>query len=64
MRTDLLGLALSEALELLREEGVEPIVRKTCAPRRAEETRGTLRVVAATDTVLTAARFLDPISDP
>ncbi len=64
MRTELLGLALDEALDLLQKEGVEPIVQRTCAPRRAEETRGTLRVVSATDTVLTAARFLDPISDP
>ncbi len=64
MRTELLGLPLDEAVELLRQEGVEPIVRKTCAPRRAEETRGTLRVVAANDHLLTAARFLDPISDP
>lgn len=65
MRVDLLGLALDDALRVLAGEGIEPQVTLTNAPRRAQETRGMLRVVCASDdgTRLSAARFLDPIAD-
>lgn len=65
MREDLLGLSLDCALETLRDEGVQPRVTITNAPRRAGETRGMLRVVYASGdgAELTAARFLDPIAD-
>ena len=65
MRDDLLGLPLEQALDMLRMEGISADVLQTCAPRRADETRGMLRVVYASDSGerLTAARFLDPIAD-
>ena len=65
MRMDLLGLDVLTAQEILAREGITPCVTVTSAPRRAEETRGTLRMVYASDdgAELTAARFLDPISD-
>ena len=60
-----MGLTLEHALELLKEEGVSPEIRKTDAPKRREETGGNLRVVYASDdgTKLTVARFLDPIAE-
>lgn len=65
MRLDLLGLDLAKAEAMLREAGICPNVTITSAPKRAEEVRGTLRVVFASDdgTQLTVARFLDPLSD-
>ncbi|MBR3795807.1 MAG: hypothetical protein IKK34_07235 [Clostridia bacterium] len=65
MRTDLLGLPLEDALCALRSEGIGPDVTITNAPRRANETRGMLRVVFASDDGrrVTAARFLDPIEE-
>ena len=63
MRLNLLGLDLEAARALLADEGICPQVRVTCAPRRAEGTRGTLRVVHASEdgAQLTVARFLDPL---
>ena len=63
MRLNLLGLELEAARALLADEGICPQVRVTCAPRRTEETRGTLRVVHASEdgAQLTVARFLDPL---
>ena len=65
MRIDILGLELDQALALLQAQGVHSEVTITSAPRRREETAGTLRVVYASDdgTRLIAARFLDPIAD-
>ena len=65
MRDDLLGLPLERALDVLKAEGVSASVTQTRAPRRADEARGMLRVVYASDSGerLTAARFLDPIAD-
>ena len=65
MRADLLGLPLEHALAVLEREGITPQVTVTNAPRRANETRGMLRVVYASDNGmrLTAARFLDPIQE-
>ena len=65
MRDDLLGLPLERALDVLRAEGVSASVTQTRAPKRADETRGVLRVVYASDDGerLTVARFLDPIAD-
>ena len=64
MRDDLLGLPLERALDVLKAEGVSASVTQTRAPRRADEARGMLRVVYASDSGerLTAARFLDPIA--
>ena len=64
MRDDLMGLTLERALELLKDEGVSPEIRKTDAPKRRDETGGVLRVVYASDDgkQLTVARFLDPIA--
>ena len=64
MRTQLLGLALSDAQALLLEEGIIPQVRVTSAPRREGATDGTLRVVYASDDgrFLTASSFLSPLS--
>ncbi len=65
MRTDLLGLPLEHALGVLKGEGIDPQVTVTNAPRRANEMRGMLRVVFASDNgaQLTAARFLDPVKE-
>ena len=65
MRLNLLGLELEAAQAMLAQEGVRPQVSVTGAPRRQGETRGVLRVVAASDdgARLTVARFLDPLSD-
>ena len=65
MRTELLGLALSDAQALLRKEGITPQVRVTCAPKREGAEGGTLRVVYASDdgAQLTAASFLSPLSE-
>lgn len=65
MRLNLLGLDVCKAQELLAGEGISPIITVTSAPRRQEETRGTLRVVYASDdgARLTVARFLDPIEE-
>ena len=65
MRDDLLGLPLEQALDMLRAEGISADVLQTCAPRRADETRGMLRVVFASDDGrrLTVSRFLDPIAE-
>ena len=65
MRDDLLGLPLERALDVLKAEGVSASVTQTRAPRRADEARGMLRVVYASDSGerLTAARFFDPIAD-
>ena len=63
MREDLLGLPLELALDCLKEQGIDPLVTITAAPKRQAETDGMLRVVYAADdgSCLTAARFLDPI---
>lgn len=57
------GLLLPEALERLRRAGKNPQVAVTCAPRRREQTEGTLRVLRydARADVLTVARFTDPM---
>ena len=62
MRTELLGLELSRAVELLRAQGVRPSITVTRAPKRAQD-EGTLRVVYASDDGerLTAAAFLQPL---
>ena len=64
MRTELLGLALSDALALLQREGIRPQVRVTSAPRRENAQDGTLRVVYASDDGghLTVSSFLSPLS--
>ena len=41
----LLGLPLEAALEKARSMGAEPVVRDTCAPRRADGEGGTRRVI-------------------
>ena len=61
MRTELLGLELDKALNLLKEEGLCPQVQLTRSPRRKVDEGGTLRVVSVKEDVLTAARFFDPI---
>ena len=63
MRTDLLGLELPRALELLRAEGLQPDITVTHAPRRARD-EGVLRVVYASDggERLTASPFLEPLT--
>lgn len=65
MRQDLLGLEIEHALDILRQEGKTPQVKLTCAPKRAQEEGGVLRVVQVVEdgAQLTVARFLDPISD-
>ena len=65
MRSDVLGLELDRALSILAQEGVNPEVCITHAPRRRDETRGVLRVVFASDSGerLTVSRFLDPIAE-
>ena len=65
MRDDLMGLELEHALALLKDAGISPQITTTCAPRRAGETGGMLRVVYASDDGrrLTAARFFDPIAE-
>ena len=64
MRTGLLGLELTQAVQLLEKEGVTPQVRITAAPKKADR-EGTLRVVFAGDDgrMLIASRFVDPIAD-
>ena len=57
--TELLGLPLERALQLIEAKGLpRPQVVYTASPKSAREA-GTLRVVAASDGCLTAARFLD-----
>ena len=65
MRLDLLGLELDAAQAMLASEGICPQITVTHAPKRAEETRGVLRVVSASDdgAQLTVARFLDPLHE-
>ena len=65
MRIDLLGLNVEKAQQILAREGICPQITITSAPKRAEDMRGTLRVVYASDdgALLTAARFLDPLAD-
>lgn len=65
MRTELLGLALSDAQALLLAEGITPQVRITSAPRREGASDGTLRVVYASDdgSEITASSFLSPLTE-
>jgi len=65
MRMDLLGLDVQGAQAMLMNEGITPRITVTHAPKRLEETRGTLRVVFASDdgARLTVARFLDPLAE-
>ena len=65
MRMDLLGLDVQSAQQILAREGICPQITITSAPKRANDVRGTLRVVYASDdgALLTASRFLDPLSD-
>ena len=65
MRIDLLGLQLDAAKAVLAGEGISPVITVTHAPKRADETRGILRVVYASDdgAALTVARFLDPLAE-
>ena len=65
MRIDLLGLDIDAAQAMLAGEGISPQITLTSAPKRAEETRGVLRVVFASDdgAQLTVARFLDPLTE-
>ena len=62
MRADLMGLPLEQALSLLREEGKEPVISRTLAPRVGERAGGRWRVIAASDDglALTVGQFLDP----
>ena len=64
MRTELLGLELTRALEILSGEGVEPQVTVTAAPKKADR-EGVLRVVFAADDGkrLIVSRFVDPVSE-
>ena len=63
MRTELLGLELTNALKMLSGEGVQPQVTVTAAPKKAER-EGVLRVVFASDdgTRLIVSRFVDPVA--
>ena len=65
MRIDLLGLDVDAAQAILAGEGICPQITLTSAPKRADETRGVLRVVFASDdgAQLTVARFLDPLAE-
>ena len=65
MREDLLGLPLELALACLKEQGIEPEVTITDAPKRQSRTGGVLRIVyAANDGMrLTVSRFFDPVAD-
>jgi len=54
----LLGLPLEEAVKLLREEGQEPVIIRTCSPGK-EEREGTERVVRVRGNELTVGRFPD-----
>ena len=64
MRLNLLGLDVCKAQEILEKEGISPELTLTSAPKRQDETHGTLRVVYASDDGrrLTVARFLDPLA--
>ena len=53
-----LGLTLEAALALLREEGIEPTVVETRAPR-TERASGTLRVIRVRENELTVSAFMD-----
>lgn len=53
----LLGLPLEEALERLRQAGLEAQVVETSAPR--SRAAGTLRVIRICGTTLTVSRFQD-----
>ena len=48
MRTELLGLELTQAVHMLECEGITPQVTVTTAPKKADR-EGTLRVVFASD---------------
>ncbi len=64
MRTELLGLELTQAVRVLEGEGIAPQVTITAAPKKADR-EGTLRVVFASDDgkKVIASRFVDPIAD-
>ncbi len=59
----LLGLPLEAALDRARAAGVEPVITRTCAPRRAEVGEATERVIRvqcyAQGLRLTASAFMD-----
>ena len=59
---DVLGLPLPEALALLREQGIHPEVRLTCAPRGREQGQARVVCVAKEGRLLVCARFLDPLT--
>ena len=61
--TDILGLPLEKALDVLKQEGAGDITIIRYAAPRAKDTRGTLRVVRAEkdNTVLTVCAFKDHI---
>ena len=65
MRIDLLGLELEQVLAMLAQEGIEPQVTVTRAPKRKDESHCKMRVVYASDdgAELTVSGFLDPIAD-
>ena len=64
MRTELLGLELTRAEEILAAQGIVPKVTVTAAPKTADR-EGTLRVVFAGDDgkTLIVSRFVDPLAD-
>ena len=64
MRTELLGLELTRAEEILAAQGIAPEVTVTAAPKTANR-EGTLRVVFASDDgkEIIASRFVDPIAE-
>ena len=64
MRTELLGLELTQAQAMLAAQGVVPRVTITAAPKKTDR-EGTLRVVFAGDggKELIVSRFVDPIAD-
>ena len=63
MRTDLLGLTLEQAQEMLAREGAKPSIQLTSAPKKADR-GGKLRVVYASDdgSRLIVSRFVDPLA--
>ena len=63
MRTELLGLELTQAQALLAAQGVVPEVTVTAAPKKTDR-EGTLRVVFAGDDGKKpiVSRFVDPIA--
>lgn len=64
MRTELLGLELTHAQQILSREGIEPEIVITAAPKKVER-EGILRVVSASDSGkrLIVSRFVDPVAD-